>query len=172
MGDKEKTKPVNGFWKNINNRTRVGNLNTSSANTSDHHNSGSRFAFHQSAPESYMTPNLFARKVAKEAQTPEQLLDEKDPSRRSKPLKQRKYTQHFAKDDSQLADGDDQKRSRQSSHVSPLGLSRDDTEINYGALYHPHHLDPGRMQRNYDPLTYGVRMSIKKELAKESKEWR
>ena len=53
-----------------------------------------------------------------------------------------------------------------------LGLSRDDTEVDYGAFYQPHDLDPKRMEREYDPLTYGVRMSVKKEMAKDVHVWR
>ncbi|KAK7100810.1 hypothetical protein V1264_023688 [Littorina saxatilis] len=127
------------------------------------------------AEDGYMTPNLFVRKLAKEAYTPEQMLDEevalkkkKDEKRKAKPVRP------SPRDDLHLSTTALQEFPPRRDQLAArgLGLSRDDTEVDYGAFYHPHDTDPHRMQREYDPLTYGVRMSVKKEMSKDVKVWR
>lgn len=125
------------------------------------------------AEDGYMTPHLFVRKLAKESHTPEQLLEEDLARKRKKKMADRKsnLSKASGRDDLHVhSTGPQQFPSLPAARE--LGLSRDDTEVDYGAFYHPNDRDPHRMQREYDPLTYSVRMSVKKEMAKECQAWK
>ena len=145
--------------------------------SSGYSSTGVKASLHVVAEDGYMTPHLFVRKLAKEAHTPEQLLDEDLTRKRKKADRKSDLSRGApaARDDPHVASTGPQRfppRAPDRPAARGLWLSRDDTEVDYGAFYQPHDPDPHRMQREYDPLTYGVRMSVKKELAKGMKQWK
>ncbi|KAL8589023.1 hypothetical protein ACOMHN_048004 [Nucella lapillus] len=136
----------------------------------------STVTFEAKAEDGYMTPNLFVRKLAKEAATPEQMLDE-EISRRSMKKSHHHHHKLSPRDDLYVASLGPQRFPANTAaiadaHGRGMEFSRDDTEVDYGGFYQPHETDPHRLQREYDPLTYGVRMSVKKEMAKDMKVWK